>query len=767
MPSINVYLIDEEPCRIAHAIVPVGAEAEAFCVQANIAGPDAAIVARNFCCDELHLPVAVLGEVMVSERLPRQAVEVAAVLHIGGSLIFHALREQNPCAKLMEEVGRDGRDVAVAAEVDDQVGIPAAPSHPTFYVGGAAIQTISESRPCDGQIAGIGSPAGRSRRRARNALRSPTVALVLHEIHLRAQSQALPFLRHEAFAVEAAIVGRRIVALIERGHTIFRRPRLEEFQLLPDVGLRSGRSAGNLQFAVLQRQAREPHVLQSDSIVGHGLFSAVEEFVIYLDKLWAQHPVLVADGAVVDPKFLARSQQRALHHLEILVNPAVGSAVVVAQERPRQGIGVSIRIPHQFAEQIGPKLREVAAADAVHLREVHSRVVAGEELDVGLENVEVGERADDVVEVDAIVPDEDVVRDGAPSLQGTDEPLPRGIVRQRHLAFAVDVAEHDVDVRQRFGELRRLTGEQVSQRAELFVGVSLRQLVLEAYVGTAHGPSLFLVDFHALGAVAVGVVAIVLAHADKALARVGPEDAVELCAASLEDGRIAQAPLAVVARPALTVEEGVVFRMRLSKAAGRQNAVERVYPKVPDEGFVRFFKAKPILIDGVFAAIAVSLAIAESGRFCRFHLGERDARGRMLRHAVGRRHGAVDGVAFARQIVDAEMPFEQADDGIDGPSSAATPDVERAIIGSVQLKSVFSRPRRAASDDDVAASGLPFAAHLQRYARGAMCEVLQQCGGPQRRAVVVSADDACHGLAILRHHCLCGEMEGQKRERQQ
>ena len=431
----------------------------------------------------------------------------------------------------------------------------------------------------------------------------------------------------------------------------------------------------------------------------------------------------MADGTVVDPQVLARSQQGTLHYFQVLVYPAVGSAIVVLEESACQCISVGIGVPHQFAEQIGPEFREVTAADAVDLREVHGRVVTGEQLDVGLQDVEVGEGTDDVVEVDAVVPDKDVVGDGAPSLQRTDEPLSRGVIRKGDLAFAVDVAEHDVDIRQRSGLLRRLAGEEVGQSAELLVRITFCQSVHEAYVGTAHSP-LFLIDFHAFGAVAVGVVAVVLAHADKVFAGICLEDAVELGATGLEHGGIAQTPLAMVARTAFAVEERIVFRMAFPEAAGRKNTVEGVYPQVSDEGFVGLFQPEPVMIDGVFAPITVGLPVAESRSLHPVRFGEDDVRCRMLCRTVGLRHFTVDGIAFACQIVDAEMPFEECGYGINGPFSTSAPEVEGSVVSSPHLETVLPGPGCRASYDDVAASGSAFFCNLQPCSCGTLRKVL-------------------------------------------
>ena len=105
-----------------------------------------------------------------------------------------------------------------------------------------------------------------------------------------------------------------------------------------------------------------------------------------------------------------------------------------------------------------------------------------EEADVLLQAMEVGEWCHHSVEVDHIVPDEDVVRDGRPSLQCLDKLASRLVVGQGHLSLAVDVAKHDVHVLQRSSLLWRFHGEEVGECRKLLVWEPLSQLVQESYV---------------------------------------------------------------------------------------------------------------------------------------------------------------------------------------------------------------------------------------------------------------------------------------------
>lgn len=99
---------------------------------------------------------------------------------------------------------------------------------------------------------------------------------------------------------------------------------------------------------------------------------------------------------------------------------------------------------------------------------------------LGLSIGKLGNGATHVVEIDAVVPHEDIVRQGCPPLHRFDELAARRIVRKGHFAVAVDVAQHDIDIGQRLHVLRGLHRKEVGQRRKLLVGETLRQLVQEA-----------------------------------------------------------------------------------------------------------------------------------------------------------------------------------------------------------------------------------------------------------------------------------------------
>ena len=86
-------------------------------------------------------------------------------------------------------------------------------------------------------------------------------------------------------------------------------------------------------------------------------------------------------------------------------------------------------------------------------------MIALEELYVLLQDMEVGERCHHIVEIDAIVPHENIVGYLRPTFHCLHEIASRLVVGKWHLALAVDVAKHDVDVRQRLDMLWRVHGE--------------------------------------------------------------------------------------------------------------------------------------------------------------------------------------------------------------------------------------------------------------------------------------------------------------------
>ena len=307
--------------------------------------------------------------------------------------------------------------------------------------------------------------------------------------------------------------------------------------------------------------------------------------------------------------------------------------------------------------------------------EYHGSVVLLEELYVLLDDVEVGERSHHVVKVDAVVPYEDVVADFAPALERPHEVAARLVVGQRHLALAVYVAEHDVDVGQRFYMLGWVHAVQVGEGRELLVGEALGELVDKADK-IARGGTLVLLYLGAGLAVALGVVAVVLAYANHLHAGVGLEDRVYLLHGQLVDLRIGETPLAVASRAALAVDERIVFGVLLAIDRRGENAVESMYPQIACKLVLTVLQTEPALKVGVLTAVAVGLAETEGGLVAHLDFGQLDVGRR------GERVGLVGIVAYAH------IALQQRHHAIDGTLAATGLDVQRAVFAD-ELKAVL------------------------------------------------------------------------------
>ena len=263
-----------------------------------------------------------------------------------------------------------------------------------------------------------------------------------------------------ALAIEFAVIHGVIVALVDGGHIIFLDAAFEEIELGSHlIEVLDALSALYFEFGILQRQARHAHAVEILFLASYSSFGLVEELVIGAAAVGVEHAVLVGYGRIVDPQVLAACEQCALEFLLILIDIWRSLAVVAIHKCVHERVAVEVGVPHEFAHHIGAHLGEIAAARTCYLREVHSHVVLLEKLDILLDNREVRERGEVVVEIDAVVPHEDVVRNLSPTFEGVHKVASRGIVGEGHLALAVDVAEHDIHVRQWLDMLWRMHGE--------------------------------------------------------------------------------------------------------------------------------------------------------------------------------------------------------------------------------------------------------------------------------------------------------------------
>ena len=119
--------------------------------------------------------------------------------------------------------------------------------------------------------------------------------------------------------------------------------------------------------------------------------------------------------------------------------------------------------------------------------------------------------------------------------------------------------------------------EEIGKCGKLLIGESFGQAVDKTDERSSRR-ALVGIDLAALGALAVGVVAVVLAHTDHLHAGMGAEDGIYLLHSEPEDIRIGQAPLAMLAGAALPIDIRIILGMRLAIDSRRQDAVEGMYP---------------------------------------------------------------------------------------------------------------------------------------------------------------------------------------------
>ena len=162
-----------------------------------------------------------------------------------------------------------------------------------------------------------------------------------------------------------------------------------------------------------------------------------------------QVAVLRGPGVAVDRELLAGGLEGVVHRVDVPADVRRGVAVEALQEVSHHRVDVDIRVPEQLGDEIPAQFGELAVQLAQPLLEHRRDAVPDEELDVRLQHAQVRKRADQVAELDHVVPEQDVVRELAPVLDVPDERGAPGILRDRPAPIALDAAEHDVHVRQR------------------------------------------------------------------------------------------------------------------------------------------------------------------------------------------------------------------------------------------------------------------------------------------------------------------------------
>ena len=212
---------------------------------------------------------------------------------------------------------------------------------------------------------------------------------------------------------------------------------------------------------------------------------------------------------IINPQIDAAGQQSTLHDLLILIQIRSRCPVITIHKTAHQRIGILIRIPHQFPDHISTHFREVCSFRTVHLRKMHRCVILLEQLDILLQDMEIRKARYHVVEVNAIIPHENIIGDSRPAFERLYKLTARGIIGQRYFPLAVDIAQHDVYIRQRLHLLGRMHGKEISQGRNLLIGEAFGQLVHETDIGTSRR-TFFLVHLTAILTCTEGIVSVVL-----------------------------------------------------------------------------------------------------------------------------------------------------------------------------------------------------------------------------------------------------------------
>ena len=144
---------------------------------------------------------------------------------------------------------------------------------------------------------------------------------------------------------------------------------------------------------------------------------------------------------------------------------------------------------------------------------MHIYIVLFKQLHVRLQDVEIREGRNVVVEINSIIPYENVIRDLCPSFKCLHEMLSRCIICQGNFPVTVNITEHYIDIRKRFDVLWRIHGIEVGQCGEFLIGKSCRQLIHKIN-NASRWSSLVVINLFAMFALAVGKVAVILTNGD-------------------------------------------------------------------------------------------------------------------------------------------------------------------------------------------------------------------------------------------------------------
>ena len=335
-----------------------------------------------------------------------------------------------------------------------------------------------------------------------------------------------------------------------------------------------GDDGSTLALEVHDRQAGHFDPVPDLLGVGDG-FALVEEGLGLADKLVREQFVVVLETEVD----VGVGREPAVEQVEVGPHVLAGAAVVAVHEVVNDRLDFGLGMPQKLGDKVRTQFGEFTAAALVR-RLFHDAdgLVIAEELDVGLEDSEIGVGHDVMAEIDDVVPDVDVRGDGGPAVHVLDEGLVfsragREVVGET----ALDAAEADDDVVPRLEGLGRLARVAVGEGADELVGKlgldAVGHLVDE--LDDRSGLAAFAVNDGLAVVALAGIAPIVLRHVvDEVLgqfAHLLPDALGD----DAQDVGVRQAELGVVGG-ALAIEQAVILRVVLEKLLGRHERVEGV-----------------------------------------------------------------------------------------------------------------------------------------------------------------------------------------------
>ncbi len=183
-----------------------------------------------------------------------------------------------------------------------------------------------------------------------------------------------------------------------------------------------------------------------------------------------------------------------------------------------------------------------------------------EQADIVGKDMEIRERSQIIVEIDTVIPDENIVSNPAPAFYRLHKLTSGRIFPQSHLPVAVNVAKHNIHIRKRLYVLWRLHCIKVCKSREFLVRKSLRKLVEKMYDTSRQRAFIFVYSLAGI-ALAICKVAVILTDRNHIESRIGLENGIDTFAYDFKDFRIAQTPLACLARMTFATEIRIILRM--------------------------------------------------------------------------------------------------------------------------------------------------------------------------------------------------------------